>query len=178
MRHGTGPLIQKAFAQFPDTKFFLADPSPQMLAVAKQKLVQTQKVTFFEPSPTQKLTLTTEKFDAITAIQCHHYLSWQEREKATATCYNLLAPNGVYTTFENIRPLTKEGITIGLEKWRQFQLSRGREPKAMESHIQRFGTEYFPITIEDHLKVLREAGFGVVEVLWTAYMKAGFYCLK
>jgi tRNA (cmo5U34)-methyltransferase len=38
--------------------------------------------------------------------------------------------------------------------------------------------EYFPITIEEHLSLLREIGFEVIELLWFSYMQAGFYCQK
>ena len=37
---GTGTLAQKAIAQFPDAHFVLADPSPQMLDLAKAETCQ------------------------------------------------------------------------------------------------------------------------------------------
>jgi tRNA (cmo5U34)-methyltransferase len=38
--------------------------------------------------------------------------------------------------------------------------------------------EYFPITVEEHLDLLRNCGFGAVEMFWYSYMQAGFYCIK
>ena len=119
-----------------------------------------------------------EKPDVITAIQCHHYLSREGRAKASRVCYDLLSEGGVYITFENTRPLTEEGITIGKRYWRNFQLSSGRSEEEVEKHLERFDTEYFPITIEEHLKLLRETGFRTVELFWYSYMQAGFYCIK
>lgn len=174
---GTGTLVEKALKQFPNTRFVLVDPSPQMLNEAKNKLKNQANVTFLEAAPTQNLTLQ-EEFDVVTAIQSHHYMMPPEREKATKTCYNLLKPKGVYITFENIQPFTSEGIAIGRENWKNFQIAEGREASAVEAHLKRFGVDYHPITVEEHLALLRKTGFRVVELLWYAYLQAGFYCIK
>lgn len=60
---------------------------------------------FLEASATQNLVLQKEEFDVITSIQAHHYLSANERVKATNVCFELLSPSGVYVTFENIQHL-------------------------------------------------------------------------
>jgi len=116
--------------------------------------------------------------DVITAIQSHHYLSLDERYHAIKSCYNNLNENGVYLAFENIRPLTKKGTEIGKEYWKKFQISKGKTVEEAENHIKRFDVEYFPITIEEHLSLLRKIGFSAVEIFWYSYMQAGFYCIK
>jgi tRNA (cmo5U34)-methyltransferase len=174
---GTGTLVQKAIAQFSKTKFVLADPSPQMIAVAKQKLSGYDSVEFIEV-PTEKLSNLKTRFDVITAIQSHHYSTISERQKATEVCFNLLNHKGIYVTFENTRALTEQGTAIGKENWKNFQIRSGRDQITAEGHMQRFGTEYYPITIEQHLSLLRKTGFSTVELFWFSYMQAGFYCLK
>jgi tRNA (cmo5U34)-methyltransferase len=175
---GTGTLIQRAIAEFPSTHYTLADPSPQMLEIAKSKLSKFENVKFLEPSSTEKLSLPKASFDTITAIQSHHYLHLNEHQKATSICFDLLASNGVYITFENIRPLTQRGIEIGKENWASFQIASGRDPKAVEDHLNRFSVDYHPLTVEEHLSQLRKTGFSVVELLWFSVMQAGFYCIK
>jgi tRNA (cmo5U34)-methyltransferase len=178
---GTGSLVNKAIGEFPSTKFLLLDPSEGMLEQAKEKLssLPAGNMEFLRASPTQEFSQKLEeKPDVITAIQCHHYLSREDRAKATRVCYNLLKEGGVYITFENIRPLTEEGINIGKRYWGNFQLTHGRSEKETEAHLERFDTEYFPITVEEHLELLRKAGFKTVELFWYSYMQAGFYCIK
>jgi len=178
---GTGSLVNKAIEEFLDTKFLLLDPSEGMLEQAKGKLsfYPEGKVEFLKASSTQEFSQELkEKLDVITAIQCHHYLSLEDRARATRVCYNLLNEGGIYITFENIRPLTEEGITIGKRYWGSFQSSHGRSKEEIEKHLERFDTEYFPITVEEHLKLLRETGFRTVELFWYSYMQAGFYCIK
>ncbi|HPT80014.1 MAG TPA: class I SAM-dependent methyltransferase [Methanosarcina thermophila] len=178
---GTGSLVNKAVRQFPATKFLLFDPSEGMLSQARKKLSSclADRLEFLEASTTQEFSQELEEQpDVITAIQCHHYLSREDRAKATAVCYNLLKEGGVYITFENIRPLTEEGIILGKRYWHNFQVVHGRTEEEIEENLKRFDTEYFPITVEEHLKLLRETGFHTVELFWYSYMQAGFYCIK
>ena len=175
---GTGNLVEKALQKFPDTVFIMADPSVDMLKNAKEKLVEyTGRIKFLEPIPSQTISLSNPA-DVITAIQSHHYLSENERYKAVKSCYDNLNENGIYVSFENIRPLTEEGTEIGKKYWKTFQISKGKAFEEAQNHIKRFDVEYFPITIEEHLSLLREAGFSVVEMFWYSYMQAGFYCIK
>ncbi|MBN2111210.1 MAG: methyltransferase [Methanosarcinaceae archaeon] len=178
---GTGSLISKAIGQFPDTKFLMIDPSERMLELAKEKLssCSNKKLDFLRASATQEFSQhLEERPDVITAIQCHHYLDLDNRAKALKMCYGLLEENGIFVTFENISPLTEEGIVIGKRYWGRYQSERGRSDKEVEVYLERFGTEYFPLTVEEHLELLRKTGFRTVELFWYSYMQAGFYCIK
>jgi tRNA (cmo5U34)-methyltransferase len=178
---GTGSLVDQAFNIFKETTFILVDPSPEMMNEAKNKLQKkkrdVERIRFLEPVSTESLTLKS-KVDVITAIQSHHYLSKAKREKATRTCYSLLKDKGLYITFENIRPSSEKGIENAKKYWSDYQRSRGKDAEAVRNHMKRFDSEYFPITIEEHLKLLKSCGFRTVELFWYSYMQAGFYCIK
>ncbi len=175
---GTGTLIEKAINNFENTLFIMSDPSDGMLKEAKEKLEKYgDRINFLEPTPSHEISIE-RKIDVITAIQSHHYMSKEERFEATKSCYNLLNEKGVYVVFENIKPLSEKGIKIGKEYWKNFQISKGKEIIEAENHVKRFDVEYFPITIEDHLSLLRDCRFSVVEMFWYSYMQAGFYCIK
>jgi len=176
---GTGTLAQRLLTAFPKTQFVLVDPAAEMLNKAKVKLSNNVgRVKFLEPADTQDLPKGLGRFDVITAIQSHHYINREERNKATSVCFELLKPAGVYITFENIRPLTSKGTAIGKENWKNFQLAKGRETAEVQKHLERFDVEYHPVTIEEHLSLLRGTGFATVEMLWYSYMQAGFYAIK
>jgi tRNA (cmo5U34)-methyltransferase len=178
---GTGNLVLKAARSFLQTQFLLADPSSEMLDAARAKLVSQHKmrITFLERSSTQDIALTGgDSPDVITAVLCHHYLRDQARADVTRRCYQLLKPGGAYITFENIRPLTPDGTEIAKAYWRIFQLASGKTEAEVENHIGRFGVEYYPITVEEHLALLRDCGFKVVELFWYSYMQAGFFCIR
>lgn len=177
---GTGELVKRAFDQFPNTTFILADPSPDMLAQAQQKLstLPQSRLRFLQPAGSQHLHLTDARPEVVTAILAHHYLDLEARAAATKRCYNMLAPNGVYVTFENVQPNSERGTALALSRWKRYQLSQGRTEAEVEEHARRFATSYSPIRIEQHLALLRLCGFRVGELLWHSHMQAGFFALK
>ena len=114
----------------------------------------------------------------VTAIQCHHYGDSEARRRATLACHQILAPGGVYVTFENIRPDTPRGVQIALDRWLRFQREAGRSAAETEEHRLRFDKSFFPITVAEHLDLLREAGFASFGNFWLSQMQAGFYAIK
>ncbi len=177
---GTGTLVSRCLDLFDKTFFILADPSIKMLDIAKKKLetLESTRYKILEPAASQDIVVEGYMPDVMTAIQAHHYLSAEERRKATQRCHDILQKGGIYITFENIRPFTDKGIEMGKKVWSSFQLSKGKAEEDVKKHMERFGTEYFPITIEQHLELYRECGFKTVELLWYSNMQAGFYCIK
>ncbi|EKQ54443.1 MULTISPECIES: class I SAM-dependent methyltransferase [unclassified Clostridium] len=178
---GTGTFIEKAYNIFPNTKFILSDLSEEMLVQAKQKFKEKsmERVNFIQKCCSQELSkYISNKVDVITAIQVHHYLSKEERIIATRNCYDLLNDDGIYITFENIKPLTDNGTLIGLNRWGAFQENMGRTKQAIENHKSRFNKEYYPISILDHIELLKNTGFNVYEVFWYSHMQCGFYAIK
>ena len=176
---GTGFLIEKALPVFKDCIFVLADPSMEMLMMARNRLGCHKNIKYLDPVRTEDIKIKTSKeFDVITAIQVHHYLNREDRIKATVNCYKLLKDNGIYITFENIRPENDWAIDFQLDRWMDFQLLEGRSKKDAAGHRKRFGVKYFPIKVSEHLKLLDSIGFRIAEIFWLSYMQAGFFCIK
>jgi len=178
---GTGYLAEQALPLFPRALFLLADPAQAMLDLARARLARfpSERVRFLDAVGSEGLIgVVPETPQVISAIQCHHYGGEEVRRLATSACFRLLKPGGVYVTFENIRPDTPRGIEIGLDRWLRFQREAGRSTRAVEEHRSRFDRNYFPITVSEHLELLRMAGFTTVELFWLSHMQAGFYAIK
>jgi len=172
---GTGNLAAKAVARFARLKFILSDPSAAMLDIAREKLQGTDVEYIQSGSETLSLA---RSVDVVTAIMSHHYLTEVQRGIATANCFAALKPGGVYVTFETIRPFSTSGTEVGLARWRQHQLTSGKPVEEVDKHISRYGVELLPITIEQHLRLLRQVGFSTVEILWASGLQAGLYAIK
>jgi tRNA (cmo5U34)-methyltransferase len=175
---GTGNFIRKAHDIFPDTEFFIADPSEGMLAKAGQTLEGSRCSLVGRCGTADLPGITDRRFDVITAIQCHHYLSREGRREAVYACYSLLNDGGFFITSENIRPFSDEGINRALSSWGAFQRRSGRSEDEVRNHLARFDQEYFPITVTEHLQCFRDAGFPVAEILWISGMQGVFWCRK
>jgi len=178
---GTGYLAGEAIEHFSDTLFILADPSESMLQEAKKRLgdVSSEQIQFVDPAATKDLTGKLDcQTEVVTAIMCHHYLKPDKRRDTTAACFDLLAPEGIYITFENIRPHCEEVVESSLERWGRFQISQGRSQTVVDEHLKRFNKAYFPITVGEHLDLLKRCGFRIAELFWYSQMQAGFYAIK
>lgn len=179
---GTGYLVGRALPLFPETEFILADPSDAMLEQARGRLGVSggDRVRFLSPAGSDALAsqMAGKKCQVLTAVQCHHYLLPSQRKEAVRSCFELLEEGGLYVTSENIAKSTCRGTEIGLKRWGQWQKNLGRSSSDVSDHLRRFNTEYFPVTVEQHLALLRGAGFRVVELFWLSHMQAGFYGIK
>jgi tRNA (cmo5U34)-methyltransferase len=176
---GTGNLAQRATQLFPDTHFFLADPSIGMIGICRKKLAQFPNARILEPCGSENLPVETlPTMDVVTAIQSHHYSDAATRRAAVGKCFETLSPGGVFIAFENIRPDTEEGTKLGLDRWAAFLSLSGQTEEFVRSHRSRFGTSYFPIKVSEHLGLLADAGFSTIELFWFSCMQAGFYAIK
>lgn len=171
---GPGKLVALGRAAAPFAEFWLADPSEAMLALARERFGDLADERFVGAT-TQALPRL-GPFDAITAIQCHHYGDVDARVRAIARCRELLAPGGVLVTFENVRAETDEAHALQRKRWAEFQRRAGRDEATIEKQLAREGTAFFPIRVSEHLALLARAGFATVEIVWRAYGQAGFYC--
>ena len=106
------------------------------------------------------------------------YLHEDDRKTAMERCYDALKENGSFISFENISPFSEIGRNVYLDKWKRYQEANGKSPEESSRHIARYGKDYFPINIEEHLKLMRSCGFQAVEVLWFSNMQAGFWGMK
>jgi len=179
---GTGRLVEAALTAFPETRFVLADPAEGMLARAKERLKHAPagRVRYLPPVASQALTSTANDLrpQVITAVLCHHYLRRPDRREAVRCCHQLLDADGLFISFENTAPDTSTGVRAGLDRWKRFQVEHGKPQIEAEEHARRFDRDYFPITVAEHLELLRATGFKTAELFWFAYLQAGFYAIK
>ena len=178
---GTGTFVERAYDKFSITKFILSDFSEEMLEQAKNKFINSsmERIDFLPKCSSQEINkYLNDKVDVITAIQVHHYLSKEERIVATKNCYDLLNEGGIYISFENIRPISETGTLIGLNRWGSYQEAQGKDKESVKKHKARFDKSYFPITILEHLELLKNTGFDTYEVFWMSHMQCGFYAVK
>lgn len=134
---GTGKTALKALKELDGTKinFTLCDASAEMLKIAEKRLgagVVCRNI------PSQKLDYK-EEFDVVTAVQCHHYLSLEERKTATQKCFDALKNNGIFIAFENIRLENSAAEQLAVRRWKRFMISKGISPEEAEKQIERRG---------------------------------------
>lgn len=172
---GTGKMAEVAFEQCNVEKMICTDNSSAMLKVAKQK-INFSSVEFLN-LPIEEINYDSQ-FDVITSILVNHYMTCKERMIAVRNCYHALKEEGIFITFENFAPCDEAMKTLYLKRWKKYQYSKGKSIKECEKHLSRYNTEYFPITIQEQIKMLRDCGFMSVEIFWCSYMQVGILVRK
>ncbi|MGN1412596.1 MAG: class I SAM-dependent methyltransferase [Oscillospiraceae bacterium] len=172
---GTGSLISYALNKNLNIEeITLCDTSTQMLKIAQSKI--DKSVNCINKSALDLDYHNT--FDIVTSVQVNHYLNFEDRIKSIENSYNALKSNGIFFTVENFAPFTSMGENISLERWKEYQIRNGKSVEDSEKHISRYNKDYFPITITQHLDILKSCGFKAVEIFWLSYMQVGFYSIK
>jgi len=172
---GTGKMFEAAQQEIDIREFVFADISENMLDISKSRF--SKKGNRFEKMAVQEIE-ECEKYDVITAVQVNHYLSEKDRESAVKNCYQALKKGGIFFAFENIAQNSEKGKQIVLQRWQNYQIENGKNPAEASGHIKRYGTEYFPITVNEHFETMQKCGFQSVELIWMSYMQAGFMGFK
>jgi len=179
---GTGYLVELALPLFPATRFLLTDPSEAMLREAGRRFGNTSsdRVALLPAAGTEDLTALDlgAKPEVVTAILSHHYLSASGRERAVRSCRQVMEDGGLFIAFENIDFGLPTSNEIALDRWCKHQAEQGRAQEAVELHRKRFKTRYFPITIDEHLNLLRTTGFHDAGMFWLSCMQAGFFAIR
>lgn len=172
---GTGKMAEAAFKALDIKKFVFCDRSEEMITIAKNRFSGDKSE--FSLTAFPELDQDTS-FDIITAVMVFHYFKKEARRKAIQTCYRNLRSNGIFITFENFAPNCEAGKRLFLERWRAYQRSQGRSQENCSEHIGRYGNKFFPISISEHLKLLRQCGFVQAEVFWVSNMQVGLLGIK
>ena len=119
-----------------------------------------------------------DKYDIVTSIMVNHYFNKTVRERVILNCYKALKKGGVLFSFENFAPNTGFGKSMQLKRWKKYQINNGKSENEAESHINRYGVNYYPITISSQLDILKKCGFNKYETIWISGMQAGFMGIK
>ena len=172
---GTGKMYETAQQNIDIREFVFTDISENMLNIARKRFQKAGNR--FEKKDVRQIK-EYEKYDVITAVLVNHYFSEKDRELALKNCYQALKKGGIFFSFENIAPNSEKGKQIVLHRWQNYQIANGKYPGEVKEHSKRYGTEYFPITVNTHFETMQKSGFQLVEFIWMSYMQVGLMGIK
>ncbi|MGI6020315.1 MAG: class I SAM-dependent methyltransferase [Lachnospiraceae bacterium] len=171
---GTGLFEKKLREHFPEIDIVALDPSEEMLEEARKKDVAKVE---YEKGTSASIEYENE-FDEVTAIESHHLMRPDERKRAVKKVFTALKGGGIFIAFENIVPENDFLRETELSRWQDFQIKSGKPEDEARIHRARCGVYYFPITVEEHVELLKKTGFVNVYVFWRSYMQMGIMGMK
>ncbi|MGN1044934.1 MAG: class I SAM-dependent methyltransferase [Candidatus Methanomethylophilaceae archaeon] len=168
---GTGNMVMTARTVYPDAKYVLLDLSKDMLALAKFKLGDANMRYVWGSS--DNMGVVDSSADVVTCIQSNHYYDDAGHANVLSECHRILRPGGILITTENVGARTEAGRRIQRARLKTFLLENGRDEEEAEAFLNRYGVEYNPRPVDEHIRLLEEAGFHDVEVFWVSSAQVG-----
>lgn len=172
---GTGKMAEAAFKETKPERFVFCDCSAEMIEIVRKRFEYPNAE--FINSPVQNINFNNE-FDVVTAMLINHYLTKDERIAAVKKCYEALKSDGIFISFENFAPYSDLCEKLYLKRWKSYQISQGKSIDESQKHIERYNKDYFPISISEHLGIMKDCGFKAAEILWLSYMQIGLLGIK
>jgi len=171
---GMGGSIRRPMEIFGETHFHLAEPNIENMAEAKN-CTDSARCTYIA-STSDALDLKDSSFDVITAILSHHYYPDRESKlKATSNCFRMLRKGGIFIVVEHRLSADQESAD---REWRSYMERKGLEEESIREMFNRRNKVYFPMTSDEYLELLRDAGFSEIEQFWDTCSDMGFVARK
>ena len=102
---GTGDFTVVLLRQFPDARVTGVDITPEMLAIARQKLTGSAGVTFCTGDAQDLAAFSDATFDLV--VCAFGFRNFPDKEKALAACHRVLKPAGRLIVLELFRPTSR-----------------------------------------------------------------------
>lgn len=169
---GTGLSTLYLLQRFPQARVTLLDFSQEMLAVAQERFANNPNISFitgdYRSHPLEG------PFDVVISGLSIHHLSFEEKQELTKRIFGLLVPTGEFFNADMVK-----GQSEALEQEMNRREEKFLRQALTEEEVQRFfqGSQYMdiPITLAEHLTLLREAGFKVVDCIYRYWIYGVFY---
>ena len=114
---GTGDFTAALLRQFPDARVTGVDLTPEMLAIARQKLAGSSDVTFCTGDAQDLAAFADATFDLV--VCAFGFRNFPDKEKALAACHRVLKSEGKLVVLELFRPMSRLIGTL-VNAWLSF----------------------------------------------------------
>jgi len=164
---GTGNLSRTVLEAIPGVKCVLMDFSANMLSAAPLVLA---------PFAGRFVTLVADFIDAdygtarydaiISSFAIHHCRGSAEYAPLYQKFAGALKPGGIFVCCDVVAGANETLSLLNENGWRAFLKEQGLESAEVERILSNYHVEDSPLDCPSHLKLLIEAGFSTVDVVW------------
>ena len=168
-----GGLELKALAETePGWRFVGVDPAAEMLKLAKQMLgqfnarVQLQQG-YIDDAPDGP-------FDAATCLLTFHFLDVDERRRTAREIHRRLRPGAPFVAAHSSFPQADGDRARLLSRYAAYAIASGADPNQVNNARAAIDARLSLLSPEHDAQILREAGFGDVELFYAAFTWRGW----
>lgn len=172
---GTGYELEYLLKRHPNWKFTAVDPSLTMLQKAQEQvelLGKSSQVTFVH-GETSALPLE-NCFDAALSILVAHFIADDIKPAFFKDIYDRLKENAVLLTYDLMTCINPQL----LQALRYLCLAQGLTEERCQKMLERMAQDFFSLTTEGYIKLLRKTGFESVQSYAQVLTYQGFIVKK
>jgi ubiquinone/menaquinone biosynthesis C-methylase UbiE len=165
---GSGIVEEAIFKRIPNAYVVGVDSSRAMLELAYERLRGYEgqyEVVVHDLTQLETLELPDEEYSVVISVQTIHNVKNEHKREIFKLIYNVLQPGGLFLLLDRIAVDTPRLFSLYRNLWDRLgriHSSRSHEGQTFEEYIQNIATRGdLPITPEQHLEWLRDAGFEV-----------------
>ena len=171
---GTGTVAKTVKNNFVNVNVTCLDIAGKMLEIAKNKIgsgvncIQADFYSFDFP----------QKFDLIvSSLALHHLETDKDKLKFYEKIYSALNPAGMFINIDVVLGGNEKLQKVYMRKWRDFMIKSVSENEIESKWLPNYYAEDSPIRLTEHLDMLKNCGFSLVDVVYKFYNYA-VYCAK
>ncbi len=170
---GTGAVTRVIKERYPEARVTCLDVSENMLAKAEERLNNFRGITFV-PGDFNSIEYEEEYDAVVTSLALHHLGSEAKKLENYRRIYRALKPGGVFYNADVVAGPGSYLEALYIEKWKEFMRKSFSEEEIENEWLRRHAEEDHPVSLHIHFKLLQEAGFKEIEVVWKYYHGAVF----
>lgn len=167
---GTGNLSRTILEAYPDIRIELFDFSTNMLREVKHVLSEFEGKYKTIIADIFNYTLFDNMYSAVvSSFAIHHARDDNTYKKVYENIYNALTEPGIFICCDVISGDNSFLSSLNEEDWSNFLKDQGFDKDKTDQILNNYYREDSPISMKNHLKLLLEAGFQNVDVVWKKY---------
>ena len=164
---GTGNLSRTVLEALPEVKIALMDFSENMLSEVPNVLTdfpgryEILRDDFIEAD------FGVERYAAvISSFAIHHCRGEAEYSRLYGRLFKALQPGGIFVCCDVVAGADEVLTQLNEDGWRSLLRSENLAEKDIERILANYHIEDSPLDLGSHLRLLKEAGFSIVDVVW------------
>lgn len=174
---GTGTISRAVRDVFPKAKLTCVDISEKMLKVAAGKLSDVSDATFINRNFDDFIF--DQKYDAVvSSLALHHLETKQDKLEFYKKIYSCLNDGGVFINADVVLASSEELQKRYIEQWKSFMSKNVPEDEVKNKWIPTYYEEDRPVSMMDHIEMLKDAGFKTIDIVWKYYNFAVYMAVK
>ncbi|OQB59662.1 MAG: putative methyltransferase YrrT [Bacteroidetes bacterium ADurb.Bin141] len=174
---GTGTISRAVRDVYPNAKLTCVDLSEKMLKVAAGKLSDVSDAMFINKNFYDFSF--DKKYDVVvSSLALHHLETKKDKLEFYRKIYSCLNVGGVFINADVVLASTEALQECYMTQWKNFMLRNVPKDEVDNKWIPTYYEEDRPVSMMEHIEMLKDSGFKIMDVVWKYYNFAVYMAIK